>query len=86
MSAPATRTLVVRSSTAVYWGTGKHGDFSIFEIEATSPDGEPITVPLRSFTEIPAGAGEFSVSPYTSKTGEKSYTRDSRDASRRIHV
>ena len=75
MSAPATRRLVIVSSEPVYWGRSKRGDnFTIFEVTATTADGQPIGVPLRSFSDLPLGEREFEVSLYTGKDGSTSYT------------
>ena len=65
----AVRTLIVRDCEPVYWGDG----FVLYEVTATDPDGRSITVPLRSFKELPAGAGEFEVTRYE-RRGELSFT------------
>jgi hypothetical protein len=74
MAQATTKQIVVTGCRSVYQGTNANGDYEIFEVDATNPDGTPIAVPLRSFSEIPAGPGEFDVTPYTNSKGETSYT------------
>lgn len=74
MTTATTKSLVVTGCKSVYTGTSDRGEYQIYEVTATDADGGPITVPLRSFSALPAGAGDFGVTPYTNKSGEVTYT------------
>jgi hypothetical protein len=69
-----TRKLTITSCSAVYEGTNTRGDPStIFEIEADDENGVAISLPLRSFHDLPLAPGEFEVERYE-KNGRVSFT------------
>ena len=68
------RRLTVTSCASVYEGTNTKGDpFTIFEVEASDENGVAISLPLRSFHDLPLVAGEFTVERYE-KNNRTSYT------------
>lgn len=67
-----TRALIVVSCTEGYKGTGRKGEFTIYNIEATTDDGSPVTQSLRSFDDLTPLIGkvaEFDVKPYRGNKG-----------------
>jgi hypothetical protein len=59
-----------------YTGHNRRGDeFTIYEIEASKPDGTPIREKLRSFTSLPIGQEiDVTVRPYNSEQYGRSFT------------
>lgn len=60
----------------IYQGHNKRGDnFTIFEIKATKPNGQPIDEKLRAFTSLPIGQEiDVNVQVYNSEQWGKSFT------------
>lgn len=71
MSETTTRTILVTGQEVL--GPTKTG--SIYEVFATTTDGEVIDLPLRAFTELPQGEPvEVDVKPYNSPEYGTTYT------------
>lgn len=67
----------MRSTNAVFTGEGAKGEFTIYDVSATDEEGNPITLPLRSFSSLEEYFGKatmFEIDPYITKTGETTYT------------
>lgn len=50
-----TRTLIVTEKSVITTGTGKHGDWTLYKLTATTPDGKPIAAELRAFADVEIG-------------------------------
>src|ERR1700683_1321956 len=68
--------LKILSCRQAYQGRNKRGDeFTIYEIEASKPDGTPINEKLRAFSTLPIGQEvDVTVTPYNSEQYGKSFT------------
>jgi hypothetical protein len=75
MSDSSRRTLIVTSCEEKASGTGKKGEWHLYEVAATTADGEPIDQEFRSFEllAITGQPAEFEVTPYD-KDGKRTYT------------
>lgn len=75
MSDSNRKTLIITSCEEKASGTGKKGEWHLYEVAATTPDGEPVDQELRSFEQlaITGEPAEFEVTPYD-KDGKRSYT------------
>ena len=69
-----TRKLTIVECKPIHTGTGDKGEFTIYEITARNADGVLINEPLRSFTKLDEGEGEFTVEPYDHAKYGRSYT------------
>lgn len=47
--------LIVTAQREVTSGHGDHGDWTLYNVEATTPDGEPIMEVLKTFEVLPHG-------------------------------
>lgn len=75
MSDSNRRTLIVTACDERASGTNDKGEWHLYEVAATTPDGEPVHEPFRSFErfEVTGKPVEFEVTPFD-KGGERSYT------------
>lgn len=75
MSDSNRRTLIVTACLERASGTNDKGEWHLYEVAATTPDGEPIHQPFRSFErfEVTGKPAEFDVTPFD-KAGERTYT------------
>lgn len=75
MSDSNRKTLIVTSCEEKASGTGAKGEWHLYEVAATTADGEPIDQEFRSFEQlaITGQPAEFDVTPYD-KDGKRSYT------------
>jgi hypothetical protein len=75
MSDSNRRTLIVTACDERASGTNDKGEWHLYEVAATTPEGEPIHKPFRSFEKlaITGNPVEFEVTPFDKK-GERSYT------------
>lgn len=69
-----TRRLNILGCQEVYRGQGAKGEYVIYEVHASREDGTAIDTPLRAFQDLPRGVGEFTVTPYTNKNNERTFT------------
>lgn len=72
----ATRKLRIRDCQPVYKGTGAHGEYTIYEVDAVNADtGQIINLPLRSFEHLEMDeVGEFTVEKYERPGKDTTYT------------
>lgn len=75
MSDSNRRTLIVTACDEKASGTNDKGEWHLYEVAATTPDGEPVHAPFRSFERfaITGQPVEFEVTPFD-KGGERTYT------------
>lgn len=64
-----TRTSVLRT-VPTRWGRPA----TVYEVEATREDGSPFDRPLRTFHNLPLGAAEVVLDPYTERDGTPTLT------------
>lgn len=89
MAKTGKRSLIVTECKLVYTGQGDKGEYQIFEVEATTDDGTPVGLPLRSFSDLAAFKGkvtEFEVQPYEKPGKPTTYTLKAPKGSTNIRV
>lgn len=84
------RTLVVTGQKPIATvGNHSGGQSTLYEVYATTPEGEPVEEPLRAFTELEEGVAiEYSVERYNHPQYGTSYTLTPppRNTARRVRV